>query len=148
MRFETFLADRVDLIQQNRFNLSGIRSKFLPILLILCLTGGAAAQGLPAEGRKIAERWCAECHQVSDDQATANTEAPAFANIAKKYPDEDGLAALAAFLADPHPVMPNMSLTRRAWRKRDPSFVPESADVELCDIELAATHAVSGIVGR
>ena len=84
-----------------------------PIILALILTGQVMAQGLPSEGRKIADRWCAACHQVSDEQMTANTEAPAFANIAKKYPDKDGLDALAAFLADPHPVMPDMSLTRR-----------------------------------
>ena len=89
------------------------RLKLLPIVLFLCLTSQAVAQGIPMEGRKIAERWCAACHQVSEEQNTANTEAPAFANIAKKYPDDDGLAALAAFLADPHPVMPDMSLTRR-----------------------------------
>ena len=66
--------------------------QLLPVVLILCLTGQAAAQGIPMEGRKIAERWCAACHQVSDEQNTANTEAPAFANIAEKYPDDDGLA--------------------------------------------------------
>ncbi len=89
------------------------RLQLLPVVLVFFLAGPAMAQGIPAEGRKIAERWCAACHQVSDEQAMANTEAPAFANVAKKYPDDDGLAAHAAFLADPHPLMPDMSLTRR-----------------------------------
>lgn len=87
--------------------------RIIPVLLSAGLAGQAMAAGLPDEGRKIAEIWCATCHQVSDDQATANTDAPAFAAVAEKYPGDDGLAALAAFLADPHPVMPDMSLTRR-----------------------------------
>lgn len=85
----------------------------LPVILTLGWSGHAVAQGIPSEGRKIAERWCAECHQINDDQVTANTEAPAFASVAEKYPGKDGLEALAAFLTDPHPVMPDMSLTRR-----------------------------------
>ena len=89
------------------------RLRIILTILMLALTGKATAAGSPTEGRKIAERWCAACHQVSDEQKTANTEAPAFATIAEKYPDKDGLDALAAFLADPHPVMPDMNLTRR-----------------------------------
>lgn len=88
-------------------------SYLLPVVLSFGLTGQTVAQGIPAEGRQIAERWCAGCHQVSDEQTTANADAPTFASIADKYPDKDGLGALAAFLSDPHPVMPDMSLTRR-----------------------------------
>ena len=73
----------------------------------------ASVQGQAAEGRKIAVRWCASCHQVSDDQAVVDAQAPAFASIAGRYTGEDGSAALETFLADPHPVMPDMNLTRR-----------------------------------
>ena len=99
--------------------------QLLPVVLILYLTGQATAQGIPMEGRKIAERWCAACHQVSDEQNTANTEAPAFANIAKKYPDDDGLAALAAFLADP--FIRRSPRSRRGFPSAD-SFAPSPAN--------------------
>ena len=69
----------------------------------------AQAAGIPAFGKQIAERWCAACHVVESGQAAANSDAPSFADIAVRNTD---LEALAAFLADPHPVMPDMSLTR------------------------------------
>jgi mono/diheme cytochrome c family protein len=62
------------------------------------------------EGEKIARRWCAGCHVVSTDQTKAMTEAPPFSSIAKN-PNFDA-GRLALFLASPHPVMPDMSLTR------------------------------------
>ncbi len=90
-----------------------------------CLTGTAIALffvGLSAvswnaawaadvqEGEKIAKRWCAGCHVVAADQTKGSTEAPPFSSIATD-PRFDA-ARLALFLLNPHPVMPNMSLTR------------------------------------
>ena len=77
----------------------------------ISVTAGAA--GRPEEGQAIAERWCSSCHQVSDQPATVTTEAPPFPSIAMKYPDDEGHEALRAFLSDPHPLMPDMSLTRQ-----------------------------------
>jgi len=62
------------------------------------------------QGEQLARRWCAGCHVVSSDQRQATTEAPPFASIANR-PDFD-TNRLAFFLLDPHPKMPNMSLTR------------------------------------
>jgi mono/diheme cytochrome c family protein len=92
---------------------------YLPALLMLLtvgLTAPANAAGRPEEGQAIAERWCAACHQVGDNKAVVTTEAPAFASIAAKYRGEEGFKVLEAFLADPHPVMPSMSLTRQEIR--------------------------------
>lgn len=62
-----------------------------------------------AKGEVIAKRWCAACHLVAPDQTQANSDAPSFAAIArKKLP----AGQLKAFLTDPHPKMPDMSLTR------------------------------------
>jgi mono/diheme cytochrome c family protein len=61
-----------------------------------------------AKGEIIAKRWCAACHLVSPDQTQANSDAPSFAAIAKKKSSK----ALTGFLTDPHPKMPDMSLTR------------------------------------
>lgn len=84
-------------------------------LLTLASLGAAAAatSGDPARGGRLAEQWCSSCHLVSPTQKTAG-EAPPFATIAKRSPDE--IAALAGFLADPHPPMPNLSLTREDIR--------------------------------
>lgn len=61
-------------------------------------------------GRIIAERWCASCHLVGPDQTRAIEGAPTFAEVAQR---EDVTAeGLRAFLSSPHPLMPDMALTR------------------------------------
>ena len=60
-------------------------------------------------GRQVARRWCVSCHLVAARQRQTTTEAPPF-TIARK-PDFD-VKRLAAFLLNPYPRMPNMSLTR------------------------------------
>jgi len=91
-----------------------------PYLLVALVLGIApssvSAAGSPESGKVIAERWCAACHLVSPEQTLANPDVPSFPAIAVKYAGEDNLAALEAFLADPHPVMPDMSLTRQEIR--------------------------------
>jgi mono/diheme cytochrome c family protein len=62
------------------------------------------------EGKQLAELWCSSCHLVSPEQTSASTEAPPFETIAERSPNE--LSWLAAFLADPHPPMPQFALTR------------------------------------
>ncbi|MGI9353177.1 MAG: c-type cytochrome [Rhizobiaceae bacterium] len=80
-------------------------------LMILFLGNSSNAAGLAGEGKSIAQKWCASCHIVSDSQSSASADVPSFKFIASKYQSE--LEVLGAFLADPHPVMPNLSLTRR-----------------------------------
>jgi mono/diheme cytochrome c family protein len=81
----------------------------------LALAGeDAAAAGDTERGAGLARQWCASCHLVAQDQTSASTEAPPFASIAERSPDE--ISALAGFLADPHPPMPDLSLTRQEIR--------------------------------
>jgi mono/diheme cytochrome c family protein len=62
-------------------------------------------------GEHLARRWCVGCHVVASNQRRPTTDAaPPFATIATK-PGFDA-ARVARFLLDPHPKMPNMSLTR------------------------------------
>jgi mono/diheme cytochrome c family protein len=62
-----------------------------------------------AKGEIIAKRWCASCHLVAPEQTQAIADVPTFAAIARmKLPP----GQLKAFLTDPHPKMPDMSLTR------------------------------------
>ncbi|MGJ3265541.1 MAG: c-type cytochrome [Salinarimonas sp.] len=94
-----------------RLRLSALALAALPWL---GASGPAAAQDVAnqdvANGRAIAERWCAACHLVSPDQQTAMDGVPSFRAIAARGALGDD--ALRAFLVDPHPVMPDMALTR------------------------------------
>ncbi|MDR3463033.1 MAG: c-type cytochrome [Beijerinckiaceae bacterium] len=80
--------------------------------IVLTASLGSIAQAADAgHGETIAKRWCAACHIVAADQTRGADSVPTFASIAKR-PGFDK-AELAFFLLDPHPKMPNMSLTRR-----------------------------------
>ena len=69
-----------------------------------------AAPADPAHGENLARHWCAACHIVSDDQAHGADNVPTFAAIAAKPGFEAG--ALARFLQDPHPKMPDMQISK------------------------------------
>ncbi len=76
--------------------------------LLLLSTAPVYAAADAEHGETIARRWCAACHVVSSDQQNASADVPSFFDIAKRKSGED----LKAFLTDPHPKMPDMSLTR------------------------------------
>ena len=78
--------------------------------ILAAAAAGASAADDAAEGRRIAERWCAECHVVGAGQAAASDVAPSFAAIATERGRSD--AWLRGWLADPHPPMPNPGLSR------------------------------------
>lgn len=70
--------------------------------------GAAQADDPVAEGRAVAERWCAACHAVPGMAATDT--AASFNAIARR--DAMTSAALTVAIADPHPRMPDPPLTR------------------------------------
>ncbi len=79
------------------------------VLLMTSAGKGEAADS--ANGRRIAERWCAECHVVALGQRQASDAVPTFAEIGGSGRFDE--TALAAFLAAPHHSrMPNLSLSR------------------------------------
>lgn len=92
------------------------------VLLPLAMTQKAPAQeperkvarADPQNGAVLAQRWCAACHIVSKDQTRGTDGVPSFAAIAARS-DFSG-EQLAFFLLNPHPVMPNMTLTRNEAR--------------------------------
>jgi mono/diheme cytochrome c family protein len=71
----------------------------------------ASAAGDARNGKVLAERWCTECHVVSSEQHRASEAAPTFAWVARR--PGFNVFRLAFLLLDPHPKMPNMSLTRQ-----------------------------------
>jgi mono/diheme cytochrome c family protein len=65
-----------------------------------------------AEGRKLALQWCAQCHLVADSQSRAPVDGvPSFVALANDPAMTD--AGIRAFLASPHPPMPNIALSRQ-----------------------------------
>jgi len=86
-----------------------LRAAALALAVMALPQPGQAAD--PNNGSRLAHRWCEACHVVTLTQTRASTDlAPPFASIAKR-PDFDA-AKIALFLLDPHPKMPDMSLTR------------------------------------
>jgi mono/diheme cytochrome c family protein len=82
------------------------------------LSGATATSGLAQEGsssiasgRKIAETWCAACHEIDLRRPEKATAAPSFAQIAR-LPSTTPLA-LRVFLQTSHQAMPNYQLTRQ-----------------------------------
>jgi mono/diheme cytochrome c family protein len=84
------------------------------LFLVLAFTGtfslSAHAAGNDRAGQMLAERWCASCHLVTPEQTQASADVPSFRSIAEK---SEKLKWLEGFLLDPHPPMPNLSLTRQ-----------------------------------
>lgn len=61
-------------------------------------------------GKALALQWCSSCHLVSNDQTTASsTSLPSFYDMARDVGWTEG--TLKVFLANPHPKMPNMTLS-------------------------------------
>jgi mono/diheme cytochrome c family protein len=83
-------------------------SYFLACTVMLLPQPGLAADA--TNGSRLAQRWCEACHVVAPTQSRSSSDAAPFATIAAR-PDFDA-AKLALFLLDPHPKMPDMSLTR------------------------------------
>jgi mono/diheme cytochrome c family protein len=81
----------------------------LVVLAAVIVTDGAVAADAE-QGEKLAKRWCAACHVVAPDQSQGRDNVPPFATIAK-IPGFDA-SAIARFLMNPHPKMPDMQLSR------------------------------------
>jgi len=78
--------------------------------LVMAATPGHAADVY--HGLDLAKRWCASCHLVTPEQTRASADVPPFASIAQQ--PNFSAQALAYFLLDPHPKMPEMALSRNA----------------------------------
>ena len=75
-------------------------------LLAFLLSSSAfqvSAAGEAVEGRRLAERWCVSCHGATD-------AAPPLEALANR-PNRTAYT-LRAWLTQPHPPMPDLSLTR------------------------------------
>ena len=87
-----------------------LNSKLFGSCLTIAIIAQPALAADALNGEKLARRWCEPCHVVAADQREVTGEPPPFASIAAR-PGFDA-ARIATFLLDPHPKMPDMSLTR------------------------------------
>lgn len=62
-----------------------------------------------AEGRALAERWCASCHVIGPE-IPGGDAGPTFRSIAGRYGGSANLIKI--WLSDPHPPMPKLDLTK------------------------------------
>jgi mono/diheme cytochrome c family protein len=76
-----------------------LRTAVFALIFTGMVTPALAAD--PAEGKKIAMRWCAECHLVSPDQSgSVPVGPPPFEQIAQS--DKGSSDYLTTFLQAPH----------------------------------------------
>lgn len=90
---------------------TGFLMSFAFALAVLVPAEGSARAADAAAGHDLAQRWCGTCHAVDTSPATAQSDAPSFAAIAKR--DGNVSASWLAFrLLKPHPEMGQVDLTR------------------------------------
>lgn len=85
----------------------------LAIATAACATLGvvsAHAAGDAAAGHALARQWCTGCHVV-DNTGQGQDMAPPFASIARRRAGDP--TWVRAWLAAPHPSMPNFNLARQ-----------------------------------
>ena len=79
-------------------------------LFLLLLSTPALAQGDPEAGRDLVRRWCTACHVVELEGTGTDAGPPLPALLAGKQRSAD---EIRGWLADPHPPMPNLDLSRQ-----------------------------------
>lgn len=77
---------------------------------VLAVSTAALAADI-GHGEQLAREWCSNCHLVAPDQTSGGDGAPTFNSIAETAQERND--DLRAWLADPHPPMPNFDLTVR-----------------------------------
>ncbi|MBL6751733.1 MAG: c-type cytochrome [Nevskia sp.] len=89
-----------------------MQAAILAVVPQLALAGNEQAQGHAAAGHAVARTWCTGCHVVDAGQKVASAAgAPSFAAIAAMPSSTP--QALHAFLAAPHPPMPDFQVSRQ-----------------------------------
>ena len=86
-----------------------MKTIYASTIMIAAGTALAASAADVKHGEKLAKQWCINCHLVGSAQAAGADTAPTFASIAESAGERTD--DLEAWLADPHPPMPNLNLT-------------------------------------
>jgi mono/diheme cytochrome c family protein len=83
-------------------------AKLLVVAAVL-LAPGASRAADPAEGKGLAQQWCASCHAVVPGEAT-DKPAPSFESVVNERGRSDEW--IATWLSTPHAMMPDLGLSR------------------------------------
>lgn len=92
-----------------------VHLQLLPLAAAIALlaTGHARAASDRTDvtvGQGLASAWCSECHQVEPGRILGPySDVPSFTEIAMQ--PSSTATSIRAFLATPHPTMPNLKLT-------------------------------------
>jgi mono/diheme cytochrome c family protein len=80
------------------------------VMALLAMSSSASAEGSAEAGKRLAQQWCASCHQV-EPSAPAKDTAPPFASLGVEKSKDPGW--IRAWLANPHPPMQGINLSRQ-----------------------------------
>jgi len=80
------------------------------VIALLATSSTASAAGSAEAGKRLAQQWCASCHQV-EPNAPAKDTAPPFASLGVEKGKDPGW--IRAWLANPHPPMQGINLSRQ-----------------------------------
>jgi mono/diheme cytochrome c family protein len=83
---------------------------YLAVAFLLFGEAQATLAQNAANGRRLSERWCSECHAIGSTTDKLH-RAPSFAAIAAR--DAINADMIASFLLLPHTTMPNPPLSRQ-----------------------------------
>ena len=86
-----------------------MRMMMLALSAVLLAAAPASAAD-PAQGRQLAQQWCANCHVIGGAETGRDT-APALPAIAHRYGQDQNW--LRTWLTAPHPPMPDLHLSRQ-----------------------------------
>jgi mono/diheme cytochrome c family protein len=86
-----------------------LESGIVALLIAAGVAPGAAGAGDLAQGRDLAQRWCASCHAIALGEAS-DEEAPSFESIVRGRGRSSEW--IATWLSTPHEMMPDLTLTR------------------------------------
>ena len=86
-------------------------TKLEPGIIALLLAAGLAPEAAAdvAQGRDLAQRWCASCHAIAPGEAS-DQAAPSFELIVGQRGRTSDW--IATWLSTPHAMMPDLTLTR------------------------------------
>lgn len=80
------------------------------LVALLAASSTSWAEGSADAGKRLAQQWCASCHQVEPGGA-AKDSAPPFASLGVEKGKDPGW--IRAWLANPHPPMQGINLSRQ-----------------------------------
>ncbi|WP_407049221.1 c-type cytochrome [Methyloraptor flagellatus] len=90
-----------------------VTAAVLAVSVLELVAAEAAEVPDPANGLRLARRWCAACHVVEPSQTAAAADAPAFAALAADpLRAEDAIANILAAPAKAHSKMQDLALSR------------------------------------